>query len=169
MLAPQVWIVLLRLVVGGWFLKAVWTKLTVAWLWGSIPYLVVSPRFLGFHPKRVAEFAAGNPLPWYKDFLEQTVLPNATLFASLQAYGEACVGIGLVLGLFTGLAALIGLFLSVNFGLANQWMGFGQQGFHLLLVTSMVIFLGSRAGRSWGLDQLLLRGARRSRLLRLLA
>jgi thiosulfate dehydrogenase [quinone] large subunit len=169
MLAPQAWIVLLRVVVGVWFLKAVWTKLTLEFLWGVLPYPVVVPRFLGFHPKRVAEFAAGNPVEWYKQFLEQTVLPNAKLFATLQAYGEACVGVGLVLGLFTGLAALIGLFLSVNFGLANQWMGFGQQGFHLLLVTSMVIFLGSRAGRSWGLDGLLLRGARKSRLLRLLA
>ena len=35
-------------------------------------------------------------------------------------------------------------------------MSFGQQGFHLLLITSMVIFLVTGAGRLWGLDQLLL-------------
>jgi hypothetical protein len=28
-------------------------------------------------------------------------------------------------------------------------MSFGQQGFHLLLVTSMVVCLGARAGRGW--------------------
>src|SRR3989454_8056724 len=39
-----------------------------------------------------------------------------------------------------------------NFALAAQWMSFGQQGFHLLLVTSMVIFLFARAGRAWGID-----------------
>ncbi len=168
MLHPQGWLVLLRVVVGAWFLKAVWTKLVVSFLWGSIPYPAVSSRFLNFHPKRVAEFAAGNPVGWYKEFLQGTVLPHAALFATLQAYAEACVGIGLVLGLFTGLSALVGLFLSLNYGLATQWMSFAQQGFHLLLVTSMVIFLGCRAGRAWGLDYLLLRAAPNSRLLRLL-
>jgi hypothetical protein len=31
-------------------------------------------------------------------------------------------------------------------------MSFGQQGFHLMLVTSMVMFLLARAGRALGLD-----------------
>src|SRR5881409_1380564 len=134
---PQTWIVVLRVVVGAWFLKAVWTKLVVEFLGGVVPYPAVSARFIGFHPKRVAEFAAGNPIGWYKDFLEQTVLPNAALFATLQVWGEVAVGIGLTLGFLTRLTALVGLYLAVNFGLASQWMSFGQQGFHLLLVTSM--------------------------------
>jgi len=159
MIAPETWIAVLRVVVGAWFVKAVWTKLTIAWAAGVIPYPTVSPRFLGVHPKLVAGFAAGNPIGWYKEFLEKTVLPHAELFATLQTWGEVSVGLGLVLGLLTGLAALIGLALSVSFGLANQWMSFGQQGFHLLLVTSMVIFLGARAGRAWGLDAVLLRRA----------
>jgi thiosulfate dehydrogenase [quinone] large subunit len=170
MISPQTWIAVLRVVVGAWFLKAVWTKLVVKVLWGVVPYPAVSPRFLGFHPTRVAEFAAGNPVGWYKDFLEGTVLPNSRTFATLQAYGEAAVGLGLVLGLFTGLTALVGVVLSVNYGLASQWMSFGQQGFHVLLVTSMVVFLGSRAGRAWGLDGWILtrRGARAPLWFRLL-
>jgi thiosulfate dehydrogenase [quinone] large subunit len=159
MAASDRWIALLRVVVGAWFLKAVWTKLVVGYLGGVIPYPAVSPRFVAFHPKRVAEFAAGNPVGWYRDFLEQTVLPHAGTFATLQAYGEVIVGIGLLLGLLTRLSALVGLFLAVNFGLATQWMTFGQQGFHLLLITSMVIFLGAGGGRAWGLDALLLRRA----------
>ena len=152
MRSPKAWIAVLRVVVGAWFLKAVWTKLVVEFLWGNAPYLAVSPRFLAFHPKRVAEFAAGNPIGWYREFLEGVVLPNSRLFATLQAFAEAAVGLGLVLGLLTGLTALVGLFLSLNYGLASQWMSFGQQGFHVLLVTSMVVFLGARAGRAWGLD-----------------
>jgi uncharacterized membrane protein YphA (DoxX/SURF4 family) len=159
MSAPEAWLALLRVVVGAWFLKAVWTKLTLGLAWGVLPYPTVSPRFVAFHPKRVAEFAAGNPIGWYKDFLEQTVLPNAALFATLQVWGEVAVGIGLVFGLATRLTACVGLYLAVTFGLASQWMSFGQQGFHLLLVTSMVIFLGAGAGRAWGLDALLLRRA----------
>src|SRR5438094_92516 len=156
MLGAQGWIVLLRVVVGAWFLKAVWTKLTIASLWG-IPYPIVSPRFVAFQPARVAEFAAGNPVGWYKDFLQNTVLPNAALFAKFQTYGEVAVGVGLILGLLTGVAAAIGLFLTLNYGLASQWMSFGQQGFHLMLVTSMIILLGARAGRLWGIDGLVLR------------
>ena len=147
---PDRAVALLRVVVGAWFVKAVWTKVGVAA--GAIPYPIVSPRFIAFQPKRVAEFAAGNPIVWYKDFLETTVLPHATLFATLQTIGEVAVGLGLVFGVMTRLAAAIGLFLALNFGLATQWMSFGQQGFHLLLITSMVIFLITGAGRRWGLD-----------------
>jgi len=160
----QTCIALLRVVVGAWFLKAVSTKFTLAYAAGVIPYPAVSPRFLAVHSKRVAEFAADNPVEWYKDFLKETVLPHATLFATLQACGEVVVGLGLVLGLFTGLTALIGLGLSLNYGLATQWMSFGQQGFHLLLITSMVIFLVTGAGRLWGLDQLLLQRLKSWRL-----
>ena len=44
-----------------------WTKFTLAYLWDVIPYPTVSPCFLAFHSKRIAEFAAGNPIDWYKD------------------------------------------------------------------------------------------------------
>jgi len=160
MVAPQFWMAALRVVVGAWFLKAVWTKLTIAFVLGVVPYPVVSSRFLAFHPKRVVEFAAGNPVAWYKDFLEGTVLPHAKLWATLQAYGEVAVGVGLVLGLLTGLSALVGFFLTVNYGLATQWMSFGQQGFHVLLTTAMIIFVTTRAGRAWGIDALILSRAR---------
>jgi uncharacterized membrane protein YphA (DoxX/SURF4 family) len=166
MIGADRWVVLLRVVVGAWFIKAVWTKLTLAFLWGVIPYPAVAPRFLAFQPKRVAEFAAGNPVGWYKSFLEETVLPNSHLFATLQTFGEAAVGLGLILGLLTGLTAIVGLYLSLNYGLASQWMSFGQQGFHVLLVTSMIIFYCARAGRTWGLDGAILSrsGTRWSRL-----
>jgi PQQ-dependent catabolism-associated beta-propeller protein len=152
---PDRAVALLRVVVGLWFVKAVWTKVTIAT--GAVPYPTVSPRFVAFHPKRVAEFAAGNPIGWYKDFLETTVLPHAALFATLQTIGEVAVGVGLLFGIMTRLAALVGLFLAINFGLATQWMSFGQQGFHLLLTTSMVIFLVTGAGRVWGVDRWLSR------------
>ena len=160
-------VAVLRIVVGAWFVKAVWTKIVLHWAGGVIPYPTVSPRFVAFHPKRVAEFAAGNPVEWYKHFLENTVLPHAPLFATLQAHGEVVVGIGLMLGLLTGLTAAIGLFLALNYGLATQWMTFGQQGFHVLLVTSMILFLWTRAGRVWGLDRWLVKLAGRVRWLRL--
>src|SRR5438046_2606666 len=142
------WVVLLRIVVGVWFVKAVWTKFTLGFLWDVIPYPAVSPRFLAVHPKRVAEFAAGNPVGWYKEFLEGTVLPNGRVFATLQTFAEAAVGLGLILGLLTGLTALVGLSLCLNYGLASQWMSFGQQGFHVLLASSRTGCVCSRPGRT---------------------
>src|SRR5213593_466839 len=136
---------LLRVVVGVWFLKAVWTKVTFGVVAGVVPYPMVSPRFIAFHPRRVAEFAAGNPIAWYRDFLETTVLPHAPLFATLQTFG----------------AVAVGLFLALNYGLATQWMSFGQQGFHLLLTVSMLIFLATGAGRVWGVDRWLIPRTRR--------
>src|SRR5438128_3864263 len=130
---PQTWIVVLRVVVGAWLLKAVWTKLVVEFLGGVVPYPAVSARFLGFHPKRVAEFAAGNPVGWYKDFLEDTVLPNSRTFASLQAYGEAAVGLSLVHGLLTGLAGRVGLVFRLKFAPATPRISLWQQGFQVLL------------------------------------
>ena len=152
---------LLRVVVGVWFLKAVWTKVTFGVVAGVVPYPMVSPRFIAFHSRRVAEFAAGNPIAWYRDFLETTVLPHAPLFATLQTFGEIAVGLGLVFGIVTRVTAAVGLFLALNYGLATQWMSFGQQGFHLLLTVSMLIFLATGAGRVWGLDRWLIPRTRR--------
>jgi len=117
---PDRAVALLRVVVGAWFIKAVWTKVSYAIVAGVIPYPMVSPRFIAFHPKRVAEFAAGNPIGWYRDFLQTTVLPHAEVFATLQTIGEVVVGVGLLLGIMTRLAAAVGLFLALNYGLANQ-------------------------------------------------
>jgi thiosulfate dehydrogenase (quinone) large subunit len=169
MIRPDRAMAVLRIVVGAWFVKAVWTKITLSFAGGVIPYPSVSPRFVGFQPRRVAEFAAGNPVDWYKGFLESTVLPHSALFATLQAYGEVVVGVGLIIGFLTGLSSIVGLFLALNYGLATQWMSFGQQGFHLLLITSMVLFLFTRAGRTWGVDRWLVRWTGRARWIRLLA
>ena len=168
MIAPARWIAVLRVVVGAWFVKAVWTKLAVGLLWGVLPYPTVSARFLAFQPRRVAEFAHGNPVGWYRDVLEGIVLPHAATFAALQTLGEIAVGVGLVLGLLIPLSALVGLFLTLTFGLATQWMSTGQQGFHVMLSAAMIVFLGSRAGRVWGVDGWLRCRAPRSRLMRIL-
>jgi thiosulfate dehydrogenase [quinone] large subunit len=103
-------------------------------------------------PKLVGQYAAGNPVGFFRTFLEQIVVGHATLFAQLTAFGEAAVGLGLVLGCCTGLASAIGLVLVVNYGLAVAWQGSAQQGFHYMLITSLVVLLAVRAGRTWGVD-----------------
>ena len=56
---------------------------------------------------------------WYATFLENSVLPNAKLFAFMVAYGELLVGLGLVFGLLTGIAAFFGALMNFSFLLAG--------------------------------------------------
>jgi len=149
---PAQWLAVVRIVVGLYFAKAVVTKLTIMLVGGVLPMPVVQDRWIHVMPTIIEKQAAGNPVAFYKDFLEHTVLTHATLFAHLTAWGEVVAGIGLTLGLLTGIASLVGFVLVVNYGLATQWMTPNQQGFHLVLVTLMIIFFFVRAGRTWGLD-----------------
>jgi uncharacterized membrane protein YphA (DoxX/SURF4 family) len=158
---------LIRVIVGGWFLKAALFKFTIAYASG-IPVPTVSQRFINFLPKRLAEFASDNPVLWYQQFLLETAIPHATLFAFLEALGEVGVGVGLTLGLLTSFCSVVGLVMSLNFFLASQWMGFCQQGFHLVLAGCMLALLIGHAGRPWGLDALLVRSSNRRFLHRLL-
>jgi hypothetical protein len=36
--------------------------------------------------------------------------------------------------------------------MATYWQSSNQQGFHLVLVSCMLVFILARAGRAWGLD-----------------
>jgi uncharacterized membrane protein YphA (DoxX/SURF4 family) len=114
---------IIRVTVGGWFLKAAVFKLALEYLWW-LPYPTVTQRFINFLPKRLAEFASENPVLWYQQFLNETAIPHATLFAFLETFGEVGVGVGLTLGILTSLSALVGLLMSINFLLATQWMSF---------------------------------------------
>jgi uncharacterized membrane protein YphA (DoxX/SURF4 family) len=149
---PDRWLAVARIIVGLYFAKAVATKLGIVMVGGVLPLPAASARWISTMPKIVTKQAEGNPILFYKNFLEHTVLTHPETFAQLTAIGETITGIGLTLGLFTGVASLVGLVLATNYGLATQWMSPGQQGFHIVLVTLMIAFFGARAGRTWGLD-----------------
>jgi thiosulfate dehydrogenase (quinone) large subunit len=163
---PSEWLALLRIVVGLYFVKSLLTKMSLVLLGGILPIPAVSERWLTVMPKIVAKQASDNPLGFYKQFLEGTVLQHSNIFAQLTAWGETVAGLGLTLGLLTGLASLVGLVLVVNYGLATQWMSPGQQGFHLVLFFLMLAFFFARAGRTWGLDGWVARRRPRSLLTR---
>ena len=152
MARPDRWIAFLRIVVGLYFAKAVYTKLGLVMVGGVLPLPGASERWIHTMPTIVTKQASDNPILFYKHFLENTVLTHPEAFAHLTALGEAIAGVGLTLGLMTGVASLVGLVLVTNYGLATQWMSPGQQGFHLVLFALMIAFFCSRAGRTWGLD-----------------
>lgn len=138
-----------RIMVGLWFAKALVTKMGLT-IFGFLPG--ASERWIGAMPKIIARQMAENPRLWYKAFVENTVLANPELFAHLTAWGETVAGVLLVLGLFNGVGAAVGIWLSINYGLATWHMSPASEGFHWTLVWTLLgVFLG-RAGKTWGLD-----------------
>ena len=146
------WLAGLRIAVGVWFAKAIFTKLSVTLAWGLLPVPTASDGWLQRMPVLVTKYAEGNPVGFFKDFLLNHVVPNSHIYAQLTAFGEVAVGLGLVLGCLTTLASGIGLFLVLNYGLAVFWQSPAQQGFHYMLIVTLVVILGARAGRTWGVD-----------------
>lgn len=147
----------LRILVGLWFAKALVAKLSWTLWAGVVPVPHVSVRWIDFLARRLVEYAGSGPPEWYKSFLLDTAIPHSALFAHLTAMGEIAVGIGLTMGLLTVLASLGGLWLVANYFVATLGLGFNQEGFHILLIACIVAFIAARAGRTWGLDEWLLR------------
>lgn len=88
---------------------------------------------------------------WYAWFLENLVQPNTKVFGFLVAYGEVLVGIALILGLFTGIAAFFGGFMNLNYLLSGT-----VSTNPILLFLSLVIILAWRTAGWWGLDRWML-------------
>ncbi len=107
--------------------------------------------------------------PWFQSFMQGTVVPNAELFAQLQSFGELAVGLALILGLLTNLAALgsvlLGLTILVSQGGVRLGSGLGSPEFitmdFFLALISIVVLL-SPAAKTLSLDAALSR--RRPRL-----
>src|SRR2546423_10770959 len=75
----------------------------------------------GFVAGALAQTGGAHPAVqgWYASFLQSVVLPNATLFAYLVTFGEVLIGLGLIFGVLTGIAAFFGVFMNLNFLLAG--------------------------------------------------
>jgi len=89
---------------------------------------------------------------WYRSFLQFLLDTGSyTWFAKLIAFGETAIGIALILGAFTGIAAAAGGFMSWNFMLA----GSASTNPVLLLVAVLLVLAWKTAGYL-GLDAILL-------------
>jgi thiosulfate dehydrogenase [quinone] large subunit len=94
-------------------------------------------------------------LPQYTDFIQQVVIPHATLFSYLVMTGEMFAAISLLAGTVTRLGALVAMSLFLNYMLAKGrmfWSPDSQDA--AVFFIALVVFL-SRAGRVWGIDSLL--------------
>ncbi len=159
-----------------------WVRILVGavWLNGGVEKLL-NPAF----PRQfAASLEAGGFIsqapPFFQEFMQSTVVPNAELFAQLMRAGELTLGIALILGLLTNVAALGSIALSIVIMLSQGGVrlggGLGAPEFLTINVVvallSLVILLSpaakalsvdvALARRSPGLSPLLLNRRRRA-------
>lgn len=107
----------------------------------------------GFIKGALAKTAGEHPdvAGWYADFLQNMVLPQVAAWSNFVVWGEILVGAALLVGLFTGLSAFLGLFMNINFMLA------GALSVNPILFTlSILLMLAWRVAGYWGIDYWLL-------------
>lgn len=96
---------LLRLAVGLFFLYEAVAKALQGYLGGGA-------KLTAFILKLEAQRA---PVAGYRDLVSNLVLPHAGAFSTLLSASETIVGLLLILGLLTRLAAIGGIFLNLNY------------------------------------------------------
>ena len=139
------WLIL-RLFAGYEWFEAGWEKLhSPAWT-GSQAGTALS----GFVNGALTKSTGAHPdvQTWYAGFLQSVVLPNVATWAHVVAWGETLVGIALILGIFTGIAAFFGSFMNMNYLLAGT-----VSTNPILLVVAGLLILAWKIGGWWGLDR----------------
>jgi thiosulfate dehydrogenase [quinone] large subunit len=139
---------LVRLYVGWQWLESGWGKISGG-VWAS------GEPLRGFWANAVQIPESGRPTiayDWYRQFL-QFMLNQGwyTWFADLVMWGELLIGVALMLGAFTGIAAFAGGFMNWNFIMAGSA---SVNGF--LLVLAVILVLAWKVAGWYGLDRWLL-------------
>jgi thiosulfate dehydrogenase [quinone] large subunit len=143
-----IWLIL-RLYIGWEWLQAGWGKLhNPAWT-GSKAGAAIT----GFVNHALTETGGDHPnvQSWYAWFLQHAVLAYPTFWSYLVSWGELLVGIGLILGIFTGIAAFFGSLMNADYLLA------GAVSINpILFVGAILLMLAWKTAGWWGLDRWLL-------------
>jgi thiosulfate dehydrogenase (quinone) large subunit len=148
---PWVWLVA-RLYLGYEWLSAGWEKLAGA---GSAVWVgdKAGAAIVGFANGALKKTSGDHPdvQGWYATFLNDVVIPNAGLFGRLIAVGETLVGIALILGILTGIAAFFGVLMNANYLLAGT-----VSSNPVLIILGAPIILAWRNAGWIGIDRFLL-------------
>lgn len=144
-----------------WFALRVW----LGWQWitsaqgklGNPAWIGDGSALRGFWERAVlipdAPARPAIAFDWYRSFLQAMLDAGAyTWFSKLVVYGELLVGIGLILGAFTGIAAFFGALMNWNFMMAGS-----ASTNPLLFVIAIGLILAWKVAGYIGADYYLLR------------
>lgn len=108
---------------------------------------------LGFVNRGLAKTAGqhADVQGWYAAFLRDVVAPNAAFFSYVVTFGEVLVGLGLLLGALTGIAAFFGLVMN-----ASYLLGGTVSVNPVLAIIGIFVILAWRNAGWIGLDRYLL-------------
>lgn len=143
-----VWLII-RLYVGWAWLQAGLHKVgTPAWTGEN-----AGAAIEGFVKGALSKTAGDHPdvTGWYAWFLENCVLPYADAWAQMIAWGEVLVGVALIVGLLTGIAAFFGSFMNMSFLLAGT-----VSSNPILFALATLLVLAWRVAGYIGLDRFVL-------------
>ena len=71
---------------------------------------------------------------WYKDFFEYVVAPNLELFKWIIPLGEIAIGLALILGVLSYTASFFGVFIMLNYILADMIFTYPTQLFFFIIL-----------------------------------
>ena len=123
--------------------------LVVDFIWLKSSYGKFSGgKFVAGMEGTLKKFAEGNPYPPIKEFLQSVAMPNASLFGVLTMWGEALVGLTLLISIIwllfkkdsnntASLLLLLGLlggaFLNAVFYFSSGWTSPSSESLNLLM------------------------------------
>lgn len=142
------WLII-RVYVGWAWVEAGWNKVnSPAWVGEN-----AGKALTGFATGALKKTEGAHPdvSAGYAWFLQNIVMPNAETFSYVVAWGEVLVGIGLILGLFTGISAFFGAFMNMNFLLAGA-----VSTNPILFLLELLLILAWRTAGFLGLDRIAL-------------
>ncbi len=100
----------------------------------------------------------------YQHFLQQVVIPHASLFSQLVMAGELVAAISLLTGAFTRVGSALAMFLFLNYMLSKGRLFWSPDSEDAAVFFSALVCLLGAAGRVWGADAYLARRWPRSPL-----
>ena len=133
------WLAVLRIGLGAWWFKSFLHKDKAAWFhrgagisWGQ-------------------SVAEKHKWPFVKKSFTAVVAPHPKTMAYVVVLGEAAIGLGLILGFLSPVAAIAGILLNIMYFILmiTDW---SEQGQNFMMILASVVVLGTHAWNTWSID-----------------
>ena len=136
------WLAVLRIGLGVWWFeswrhkdKAAWFKRGAGISWGQ-------------------SVADKHKWPFVKKGFDTVVVPRPKTMAYVVVFGELAIGLGLIFGFLTPVAAIAGILLNIMY-LILMISDWAEQGQNSMMFLIALVVLGTHAWQHWSIDSAL--------------